>query len=167
MAQSQPLRRVSVSIQAGELDVPHIGVTDDEGRVVFRDLAAGNYLLTASRPGYVRTFYGSPLPGRGPGVAVTVLDGQRVTGVRIRMLRGSVITGVVRNANGRPAPNQSVQAIMVRSSGGEKRAINLEAIAGWGRPRTTAACIASSVSRPATTSCRCRRSVWRRRTCAW
>ena len=52
--QSQPLRRVSVTIQAGELDVPHIGVTDDNGRVVFRDLAAGNYLLTAERgPGYV------------------------------------------------------------------------------------------------------------------
>jgi hypothetical protein len=129
---SAPLRRVSVAIQAGELDVPHIGVTGDDGRVVFRNLAAGNYLLTASRAGYVRTFYGSSLPGRGPGVAVTVLDGQRVTGVRIRMLRGGVITGVVRNAAGRPAPNQQVQAIMVRSAAGEKRAINLEATMGTG-----------------------------------
>ena len=128
--QNEPLRRVSVSIQAGELDIPHIGVTNDEGRVVFRNLVAGNYLLTASRPGYVRTFYGSALPGRGPGVAVSVLDGQRVNGVRIRMLRGSVITGVVRNTNGRPAPNQSVQAIMVRTSGNAKRAINLESTVG-------------------------------------
>ena len=128
--QGQPLRRVSVSIQAGELDVPRIGVTDDEGRVGFRDLAAGNYLLTASRPGFVRSYYGSALPGRGPGVAVTVLDGQRVSGVRIRMLRGSVITGTVRNATGGPAPNYTVQAIMVRSSGGEKRAINLDASLG-------------------------------------
>ena len=128
--QGQPLRRVSVAIQAGELDVPHIGVTDDDGRVVFHDLAAGNYLLTAQRAGYVKSYYGSSLPGRGPGVAVTVLDGQRVSGVRIRMLRGSVITGTVRNATGRPAPNQSVQAIMVRSSGGEKRAINLDAALG-------------------------------------
>src|SRR5678815_885435 len=53
---SRPLRRVSVSIQAGELDVPNIGVTDDEGRVVFRNLSAGNYLLTATRSGYVRTY---------------------------------------------------------------------------------------------------------------
>ncbi len=128
--QGQPLRRVSVTIQAGELDVPHIGVTGDDGRVVFRDLAAGNYLLTAFRPGYVRTFYGSALPGRGPGVAVTVLDGQRVSGIRIRMLRGGVITGVVRGASGRPAPYQQVQAIMVRSGAGEKRAINLEGSLG-------------------------------------
>jgi 5-hydroxyisourate hydrolase-like protein (transthyretin family) len=125
-SQSQPLRRVSVSIQAGELDVPHIGVTDDSGRVVFHDLTAGNYLLTASRSGFVRTYYGSSLPGRGPGVAVTVLDAQRVGGINIRMLRGSVITGVLRSSSGRPAPNQSVQAMMVRSSGSDRRAVNLE-----------------------------------------
>jgi hypothetical protein len=125
-SQSQPLRRVSVSIQAGELDVPHIGVTDDSGRVVFRNLTAGNYLLTAARSGFVKTFYGSSLPGRGPGVAVTVLDGQHVDGIQIRMLHGSVITGVLRSASGRPAPNQAVQAMMVRSGGGDRRAVNLE-----------------------------------------
>jgi 5-hydroxyisourate hydrolase-like protein (transthyretin family) len=124
--QPQPVRRVSVSIQAGEIDVPNIGVTDDAGRVVFRGLPAGNYLLTAQRSGYVRTFYGSALPGRGPGVAVTVLEGQHVEGVNIRMLRGSVITGTLRTASGRPAPNQTVQAMMVRTGGGERRAINVE-----------------------------------------
>ena len=123
---SRPLRRVSVSIQAGEIDVPNIGVTDDEGRVVFRNLAAGNYLLTAARAGYVRTYYGSKLPGRGPGVAVTVLDGQKLGDIQIRMPRGSVLTGTVRTATGRPAPNQSVQAIMLRSSGIERMASALE-----------------------------------------
>jgi hypothetical protein len=123
----RPLRRVSVSLQAGEIDVPNIGVTDDDGRVVFRNLAAGNYLLTAMRSGYVRTYYGSKLPGRGPGVAVTVLDGQKAGDIQIRMPRGSVLTGVVRTASGRPAPNQSVQAIMMRTSGGERRASALEA----------------------------------------
>ncbi len=39
------------------------------------------------------------------------------------MLHGSVITGVLRNATGRPAPYQSVQAIMVRTISGEKRAV--------------------------------------------
>jgi hypothetical protein len=123
---SRPLRRVSVSIQAGEFDVPNIGVTDDQGRVVFRNLAAGNYLLTAMRAGYVRTYYGSKLPGRGPGVAVTVIEGQKLGDIQVRMPRGSVLTGTVRTATGRPAPNQTVQAVMVRSSGGERRAVALE-----------------------------------------
>jgi hypothetical protein len=63
-------------------------------------------------------------------VAVTVLEGQHVAGIRIRMLRGSVITGVVRNSSGRPAPNQTVQAMMVRNSNGERRAINLDGALG-------------------------------------
>jgi hypothetical protein len=122
----QPIRRAAVSIRAGELDIPHIGLTDDDGRVVFRDLAAGNYLLTADRPGFVKTYYGSPQPGRGPGVAVTVLEGQHVSGIQLRLLHGGVITGTLRNASGRPAPNQSVRAIMVRNSAGERRAVNEE-----------------------------------------
>src|SRR5262245_30910625 len=127
---SQPLRRAAVTLRAGELDVPHVGLTGDDGRVVFRDLAAGNYLLTAERPGYVRTYYGSAQPGRGPGVAVTVLEGQRVAGIQLRLPRGGVITGTLRTISGRPAPNQSMQAIMVRTAGGERRAINEEETIG-------------------------------------
>ena len=120
----EPLSRAIVTMQAGELDIPYIGLSDDQGRVVFRELAAGNYLLTASKPGFVRTYYGSTQPGRGPGVAVTVLEGQHVSGIRMRVLHGSVITGVLSNAAGRPAANQSVRAIPVRAVGGERRAVN-------------------------------------------
>ena len=123
---SRPLRRVSVAIQTGELDLPHIGVTGDDGRVVFRELAAGNYLVVASRAGYVRAHYGASQPGRGPGVPVSVVEGQRTGEIRMKMLRGGVITGVIRNTSGRPAANQQVRAIMVRSSGGERRAVNIE-----------------------------------------
>src|SRR4029453_9785289 len=105
---------------------PNIGLTDEEGRVVFRDLAPGNYLLQAERAGYVRTYYGSATPGRGPGVAITLLEGQRMGGVRMRLARGSIITGTLRNVSGRPAPNQSVRAILVRTAGGERRAIEDE-----------------------------------------
>ena len=129
---SRPLRRVSVALQQGEIDIPNIAVTDDDGRAVFRGLVAGNYTLTAMRTGFVRTFYGSKLPGRGPGIAVTVLEGQRVPDVRIRMMRGAVITGTIRTAGGKPAQYQAVQAVMVRSSGGERRATNLEAGLGGG-----------------------------------
>lgn len=125
---SQPIRRVSVAIQAGEIDVPHIGVTDDNGRVSFRNLVAGNYLLTATRAGFVKTFYGSAYPGRGPGASVSVSDTQRSANVQIRMLRGGVITGTIRGVNGRPMPNQQVQTTLVRtSSSGDRRAVNLEA----------------------------------------
>ena len=124
---SQPIRRVSVAIQAGEIDVPHIGVTDDSGHVSFKSLVAGNYLLTATRAGFVKTFYGSSFPGRGPGTSVSVNDTQRSANVQIRMLRGAVITGTIRGVNGRPMANQQVQTTLVRSSSsGDRRAVNLE-----------------------------------------
>ena len=105
-----PLRRATVSLQAGELGVPRTAIADDEGRVVFEGLPAGNYLVSAAKPGYVRAFYGSRVPGTGPGVAVALVDGQRLD-IRVSVLRGSVISGVVRTPGGRPAANLTVQAV--------------------------------------------------------
>jgi uncharacterized protein (DUF2141 family) len=112
-ADPRPLRRALVSLQAGILGVPRTAVTDDEGRAAFTELPAGNYTLSATKPGYVRAFYGSRTPGMGPGVAVALVAGQRVE-VRIPVLRGGVISGVVRSPTGRPAASISVQAVSER-----------------------------------------------------
>jgi hypothetical protein len=106
----RPLRRATVSLQAGELGVPRTAVTDDEGRVAFDRLPAGNYVVSAAKPGYVRTFYGSRVPGMGPGVAVALVEGQRLD-IRAEVLRGGVIGGVLRTPGGRPAANLTVQAV--------------------------------------------------------
>ncbi len=108
---ARPLRRVSVSLQLGLLSAPRTVVTDDAGRAVFTAVAPGNYLLVAFKPGYVRTYYGSKTPGRGPGVAVAVLEGKTVPELRLKVPRGAVIGGTVRGVNGRPAANQMVQVI--------------------------------------------------------
>ena len=108
---ARPLRRVSVSLQLGMLAAPRTVVTDDAGRAVFSAVAPGNYLLIAFKPGYVRTFYGSKTPGRGPGVAVAVLEGKPVPELRLRVPRGAVISGTVRSVTGRPAANQMVQVM--------------------------------------------------------
>ncbi len=106
----RPLRRATVSLQASELGVPRTGMTDEDGRVVFEGLPAGNYLLSAAKPGYVRTFYGSRVPGAGPGVAVALVDGQRLA-LQAAVMRGGVISGMVRTPGGRPAANLTVQAV--------------------------------------------------------
>ena len=106
---SRPMRRVSVSLQAGELGVPRTAITDDDGRVVFSALAPTNYLISAGKAAYVRTFYGSKTPGMGPGTAVALVAGQRLE-LRMRLIKGSVISGTVRSPGGRPAANVIVQA---------------------------------------------------------
>ena len=108
---ARPLRRVSVSLQLGLLSAPRTVVTDDDGRAVFTAVTPGNYLLIAFKPGYVRTYYGSKTPGRGPGVAVAVLEGRPVPELRLKVPRGAVIGGTVRSVSGRPAANQMVQVI--------------------------------------------------------
>jgi hypothetical protein len=112
---ARPMRRASVSVQAGELGVPRTAMTDDDGRVVFSGLAAGNYLLSASKPGYVRIYYGSRSLGMGPGVAVALTGGARQE-IRMKLVRGAVLTGVVRTPAGRPAANIMMQGISRRGS---------------------------------------------------
>lgn len=111
----RPMRRASVSLQAGELGVPRTAVTDDDGRVVFVGLPAGNYLLSAAKPGYVRTFYGSRTVGMGPGVAVALIGAARQE-VTMKLVRGAVVTGTIRTPAGRAATGIAVQAVSRRFS---------------------------------------------------
>ena len=119
-ADSRPLRRVHVSLQAIDLRAPIAAVTDDQGRFVLRDVIAGNYNVTATRPGYVDTTLGAK-PGSMLGSPIAVSDGQQLTGLTIRMPRGAVITGTVRFPSGRPAPNMMVSVTAVRMVGGKRQ----------------------------------------------
>src|SRR5262249_54254299 len=119
-ATPRPVRRASVMLASGELRFPQTVATDDAGRFLFADLAAGNYTLVATKPGYVSATYGSKRPGRGSGVPIAVLDGQRVTDISLKMLHGGVITGTVRSANGQPASGLGVQVYQVDTFGGTR-----------------------------------------------
>ena len=107
-------------LASGELQFPQTVVTDDAGRFVFASLAAGNYSLVATKPGYVSATYGAKRPGRGTGVPIAVLEGQRVTDISLKMLHGGVITGTVRSVTGQPVPNLGVQVYQVDSFGGAR-----------------------------------------------
>jgi hypothetical protein len=50
------------------------------------------------------------VPGAGPGLAVALVDGQRLA-IRANVLRGGVISGFVRTPGGRAAANLTVQAV--------------------------------------------------------
>lgn len=100
-----PLRRVTVTL-VGERGTRAMVVTDDSGRFGFTSLPADRYSLTASKGGYVPSNYGSRRPG-GSGTPVVAADGQRLT-LAMRLIRGSVITGIVRDDRGRPLPGATV-----------------------------------------------------------
>jgi protocatechuate 3,4-dioxygenase beta subunit len=121
---SRPVRRVTVTLSADGI-ASRLTVTDDEGRFSFAELAAGRYTLSASRPGFITVAYGARRPG-GLGSALPVAAGQQVTGVTLRMLRGAVITGTVRDERGDPVPGVRANVMMYRfdSQTGERTLVS-------------------------------------------
>src|SRR5258705_4103289 len=91
---ARPVRKARVT--CGSPDVSgHTTITDDGGRFVFVALPAGRYTVGASKAAWVTTYYGAKRPSR-PGVAIPLAEGQKVELV-VRMARGSVITGLLRD----------------------------------------------------------------------
>jgi hypothetical protein len=119
-AASRPVRRAIVTLTGAIVLGARVTVTDDAGRFSFGGLPAGNLTLSVSKPGYVTTYYGAKRPARGPGTPIAVAEGQRVT-ANLKMLRGAVITGTVRDPAGQPAVQVSVSVLQYQTIGGERQ----------------------------------------------
>ena len=121
-AEARPVRRVRVGITTSDRQVGRTTVTDDEGRFGFEALPAGRYMLSASKQGYVTTSYGAKRPNR-PGTALVLGDGQHLTGLGVRLTRGSVISGVLVDQNGEPFSGAQVSAMQYRFAGSGQRTL--------------------------------------------
>jgi hypothetical protein len=112
----QPVRRAVVTLTGAELRPSRGAITDDEGRFTIAGLPAGRFVLTAMRPSFITSTYGSKRPGR-PGTPVLVTAGQTQK-VVVRIWRGAVIAGVLRDDTGEPVASVPVTAVRVGGSGG-------------------------------------------------
>jgi hypothetical protein len=119
-ASAKPMRRVAVTINNSEVRVSRSTITDASGTFIFRSLPAGRYTVSAQRLGYVGTAYGAKRPGQ-PGGVVSLADGQKLTDITMRMMRGAVLTGTLRSVSGKPAAAVSVTAIAIQVVNGERR----------------------------------------------
>ena len=119
---SRPVRRVMVTLgSGGAMKVPLAAITDDAGVFLFPNLPAGTYTLVATRPAYVPTAYGTKTYGRGSGVPISLAAGQHLNGITLKMLHGSVITGTIREASGRPATDVELIVMSVQSQNGRRK----------------------------------------------
>ncbi len=110
---SQPVRRAVVTLTGTGLHPNRGAITDDAGRFSLGGLPAGRFTLTAERGGYVTTAYGARRPARA-GTPITVADGQLIADLRVRLWRGAVLSGVLRDGSGAPLPNMPVAAVPTR-----------------------------------------------------
>ena len=111
-ADLRPLSRVIVTLTSDNLPGGRAIVTDGDGRFAFERLPAGRYTVTGTKPAYLPGGFGIARPGRAP-MPVTLGAGESRADVTFAMTRGAAITGILRDANGDPAPGVDVAALRV------------------------------------------------------
>ena len=114
----QEVKRARIEL-AAEGQLPLTVFTDDRGRFAVSKVPAGRYMLAATKPGYVRVAYGAKRADR-PGTPIMVADGQQLTNVVLKMARGAVITGTIRDDLGQPVQGVRVAALQYRMQNGER-----------------------------------------------
>ena len=103
----QVIRRAIVTLTGGGAG-DRYAISDDNGRFSFQGLRAGRYMLSASKKSFVTIGLGALRAGQ-PGAPIILGDAQRLDDVRIRLARGAVITGTVRDESGEPVPGLNVR----------------------------------------------------------
>jgi hypothetical protein len=118
---ARPLRHALVTVTAAELKAPRQVVTSDDGKFTFTDLPAGRYSVVVDKPGYVKTYYGNKRAGGMPATPVAVLAGQPAPDITIRLPRGAVVAGAVRDQFGTPVSGAQVSVKHVAVVNGTRR----------------------------------------------
>jgi beta-lactamase regulating signal transducer with metallopeptidase domain/uncharacterized protein (DUF2141 family) len=117
-----PIKRAHVVITAEALRSARTVITDDDGRYAFTELPAGRYTITASKAGYFDAIFGQKVPPHA-GTPVLLADGQTRDHLDIRLPKGGVISGLLRDENGDPSPDTPVRAMRYDLRTGERQLV--------------------------------------------
>jgi len=117
------IRRAIVTVTGTSIATSLQVVTDDDGRFVVLNLPAGRFSLTAEKPAYIKSFYGSPRIGRPPGMPVALADGQSMAAITIPLIRGAAIGGTVREATGVPVAGAQIMVHLVTTANGMRKLV--------------------------------------------
>jgi hypothetical protein len=119
-----PVRRAQVRANIGGMPGARVTSTDADGRYELRDLPAGRWSLSASKPGFVTQRFGQ----RRPFETVTPIelgDGQKMDAANFSLLRGGVINGHVQDDLGDPVANVRVSIQRRQMIEGTRRLIGV------------------------------------------
>lgn len=120
-----PLRRAIVSIAGTDINGVRQAVTDETGHFVFDQLAPGRFTLTVEKPGYLKTYFGSRQPGRAPAASIALIAGQKLLDVAIRVPRGAIVDGTVRDEHGAAIASSQVSVQQMVYVMGERQFVGV------------------------------------------
>ncbi len=114
----EPVRRVSVALHGQRADKQPESTqvrTQADGRFRFEGLEAGSYYLTANRSGYL-----SPRE-RGGATPVQLSSGEQKTGLTLKLVAQSIISGRVFDEEGDPVQGAQIQVFQRQKMAGKLR----------------------------------------------
>ncbi len=125
-----PVRRALVALDTGDGRAPRTVISDDGGGFAFDRLPASRLLVSASKAGWVTTFYGATRPGR-TGTRIPLANGQRLE-IDLLLVRGGVIAGRVVDERGHPMAGQWPRLLQFRQIGDLRLLVPVGAALGSG-----------------------------------
>jgi len=118
-----PVRHAQVRANVSGMPGARVTATDAQGRFELRDLPAGRWTVSASKPGFVTQRYGQRRPFETVS-PIELADGQRVD-ANFSLLRGGVIIGRVQDDLGDPVANVRVMVQRRQMIEGRRRMVNV------------------------------------------
>jgi protocatechuate 3,4-dioxygenase beta subunit len=121
----EPLKKAEVMLMRVDPrnpQPPARTATNAEGRFAMKAIEPGQYRLSVTRNGFVRTEYGARRPGSFmSGTTLSLSKGQTLDTIEFRLSPHSVITGRVLDEDGDPVMGASVQLVRPRYFQGRKQ----------------------------------------------
>lgn len=120
---ARPIRRATITLTGTGIATSLQVITDDSGRFVIGNLPAGRFSLTADKPTYIKSYYGSARIGRPPGMPIALAAGQSIDNLTVPLMKGAAISGVVRDTTGVPVAGAQIQVELATIVNGERKLV--------------------------------------------
>lgn len=121
-----PLGKVEVVAERiGTKDPGASTATDAKGNFLIVELEPGTYRLLAQRNGYLDTYYGAKRSSNN-GSTITLVAGQKMEDLEIKITPVGVIAGIIRDSDGEPLVGADVRVRGLQYRNGQRDVVNYQ-----------------------------------------